>query len=378
MAKDIKTREFKERKIKQLDKPIIYSQRMKDKLINNKDIEVRDNEFEENEVQYATNRVSYSASSATAGGANEIKKDVRLVHNKIRKIRYKDNLVKNSNFTKRKQRAISNNFKKIKTNPVKTKSLKTIENSKKTVKATAETAKKTVHIAKNVIAKAKVVIEKAVQIAISLGKKAILLLKSLGALIVAGGTVSVVIIVLICLIGFLLASPFGLFFADETPINNETLTLESAKTSLTTEVDEKINQIKDEVEHDSFSMETNEIAWKEILTYYAVVSSNREVTSSVMSMNSEEYDRLKEVFWNAVNVDYDTEKYTKTVSSTDKDGNVTTKKVSRTRLKVYVTTKSADEMKAEYNFSDSELKQINEMLSENYNDMWEVVLPTNE
>jgi len=378
MAKDIKTREFKERKIKQLDKPVIYSQRMKDKLINNKDKEVRDNEFEENEVQYATNRVSYSASSATVGGANEIKKDVRLVHNKIRKIRYKDNLVKKNNFTKRKQRAISNNVKKIKTNPVKTKSLKTVENSKKTVKATAETAKKTVHIAKNVITKAKVVIEKAVQIAISLGKKAILLLKSLGALIAAGGTVSVVIIVLICLIGFLLASPFGLFFADETPVTNETLTLESAKASLTTEVDEKINQIKDEVDHDSFNMETNEIAWKEILTYYAVVSSNREVTSSVMSMNSEEYDRLKEVFWNAVNIDYDTEKYTKTVSSTDKDGNVTTKKVSRTRLKVYVTTKTADEIKEKYNFSDSELKQINEMLSENYNDMWEVVLPTNE
>lgn len=378
MAKDIKTREFKERKIKQLDKPIIYSQRMKDKLINNKDREVRDNEFEENEVQYATNRVSYSASSATVGGANEIKKDVRLVHNKIRKIRYKDNLVKKNNFTKRKQRAISNNVKKIKTNPVKTKSLKTVENSKKTVKVTAETAKKTVHLAKNVIAKAKVVIEKAVQIAISLGKKAILLLKSLGALIVAGGTVSVVIIVLICLIGFLLASPFGLFFADETQVTDETLTLESAKTSLTMEVDEKINQIKDEVDHDSFRIEKNEIFWKEILTYYSVVSSNREVTSSVMSMNMEEYDRLKEVFWNAVNVDYDTEKYTKTVSSTDKDGNVTTKKVSRTRLKVYVTTKSADEMKAEYNFSDIELKQINEMLSENYNDMWEVVLPTNE
>lgn len=374
MAKDIKVREFKERRIKQLDKPVIYSQRMKDKLINNRDKQVQDDKMEENEIQYATNRVSYSASNAIVGGANEIKKDVRIVHNKIRKIRYKDNLVKKNNFTKRKQRAISNNVKKIKTNPVQSKSLKTIENSKKTVKATAETAKKTVHIAKNVIVKAKVVIEKAVQIAISLGKKAILLLKSLGALIAAGGTVSVVIIVLICLIGFLLASPFGIFFADETPVTNETSTLESAKTSLTTEVDEKINQIKDEVDHDSFSMETNEIAWKEILTYYAVVSSNREVTSSVMSMNSEEYDRLKEVFWNAVNVDYDTEKYTKTVSSTDKDGNVTTKKVSRTRLKVYVTTKSADEMKEEYNFSDSELKQINEMLSENYNDMWEVVL----
>lgn len=132
------------------------------------------------------------------------------------------------------------------------------------------------------------------------------------------------------------------------------------------------------MDHDSFSIETNEIAWKEILTYYAVVSSNREVTSSVMSMNSEEYDRLKEVFLNAVNIDYDTEKYTKTVSSTDKDGNVTTKKVSRTRLIVYVTTKSADEMKEEYNFSDSELKQINEMLSDDYDDIWGVIIPEYE
>lgn len=374
MAKDIKVREFKEKKIKQLNKPVIYSSRMKDKFINSRDKEVQENELEENEIQYATNRVVYSSNDATVRGANTVKREVNLLHNKIKNIRYKDNLIKKSNLAKGTHRAISNNVKSIKTNPVNSKSLKTIEKGKKGVKASTETAKKTIQATKNVVKKTKVIVEKAIQIAINLAKKVVALLKSLGSLIVAGGTVSVVVIVLICLIGFLLASPFGLFFADETPVMEETMTLSSAKDKLSAEVDEKINQIKDEVDHDSFRIETNEVAWKEILTYYAVVSSNREVSSSVMSMNEEEYERLKEVFWNTVDIDYDTEKYIKTISSTDKDGNTTTKKVSRIRLKVYVTTKSVDEMKEKYNFSDSELKQINEMLSDDYNDMWKVIL----
>jgi len=374
MPKDIKTREFKERKIKQLNKPVIYSQRMKDKLINNKDNEVQNNEFDENEIQYATNRVSYSASDVTVRGANEVKKDVHLLHNKIRNVRYKDNLVKKSNLTKRKHRTVANKVKKIKTNPVKSKSLKTIENGKKGVKATAETAKKTVHIAKNVIAKAKVVIEKAVQIAISLGKKAILLLKSLGALIAAGGTVSVVIIVLICLIGFLLASPFGIFFSSESPVNEDTIILETAMANLESEIDTKIEEIKSEVDYDTIQLEESEINWKEILAFYAVITSNRDSTFDILNMNDTEFQKLKEVFWNIVNVDYETEKYKKTVSTTDKDGNTTTKKVTRIRLKIFVNLKPSEEIIEEYDLSDSEKKQVEELLDEEYNDMWLVVL----
>ena len=211
------------------------------------------------------------------------------------------------------------------------------------------------------------------------GKKAILLLKSLGVLIADGGTVSVVISVVIssnnfctCFILFLLASSFRFFFVGERSVINKTL--ESAKTSLTTEIDEKINQINAEVDNDSFRLDTYDIKWKEILTYYAVTSSNREVTSSLLNMNESEYKRLEKVFWDTVDIDYKTEKYTKTVTSTDKDGNVTKKKLLRKRLIVDVTTKTKEKVNEEYNFSESELKQIEELLSGDYDALWENML----
>ena len=69
--------------------------------------------------------------------------------------------------------------------------------------------------------------------------------------------------------------------------------------------------------------------------------------------------------------DYRTEKYTKTVTKKDKDGNVTKKKVSRKRLIVEVTTKTKAEVNDEYDFTESELKQIEELLSEEYDELWD-------
>ena len=84
-----------------------------------------------------------------------------------------------------------------------------------------------------------------------------------------------------------------------------------------------------------------------------------------------EYKRLEKVFWNVVDIDYRTEKYTKTITKKDKDGNVTKKKVSRKRLIVEVTTKTREEANEEYDFSESELKQIEELLSGEHDELWD-------
>ena len=65
MEKDIKIKQTKEKYIKTLDKSVIYSQRIKDKMIDTKD---KEKDTEENQVQYATDSVTYSAGNITKKG----------------------------------------------------------------------------------------------------------------------------------------------------------------------------------------------------------------------------------------------------------------------------------------------------------------------
>lgn len=367
MAKDIKIKQTKEKTIKTLDKSVIYSQRIKDKMIDTKD---KEKDTEENQVQYATDSVTYSAGNLTKKGTETVEQESLLIYQK-----FKNRKIKEKNITSEQQKKIKkkvdnaiNVGKGIKKKDIKAKDLNLEPNN---IKDAHTTAKETLLKLKMAVAKIGQVIKGTAIVTIITVKNLILLLKGLISLIVAGGIIAVVVILLICLIGLFLISPFGLFFSNESQVTEESITLSYAMEKLNDEVEEEIEEIKEKVSHNSYRLDTFDINWKEILTYYAVTSSNREVTSSLINMNEKEYKRLEKVFWNVVDIDYRTEKYTKTVTKTDKDGNVTKKKVSRKRLIVEVTTKTKAEVNDEYDFTESELKQIEELLSEEYDELWD-------
>jgi len=373
MAKDIKTKPTREKTIKTLDKSVVYSQRMKDKLVTAKDKLNHEKDTEENEVQYATDSITYSVGNVTKRGTEKAEQETRLVYEKFKNRKIKEKIITKEQQKKIKKRADSaiNVGRGIKKKDIKAKDLKLEPNN---IKDAHTTAKETLMKLKMAVAKIGQIVKGTVIATIVTVKNLILLIKGLVSLIVAGGTIAVLVIILICLIGLFFVSPFGLFFSNESEITEESITLSSAMEKLNDEVEEEIEDIKERVNHNSFRLDTFDIKWKEILTYYAVTSSNREVTSSLLNMNESEYKRLEKVFWNTVDIDYKTEKYTKTVTSTDKDGNVTKKKVSRKRLIVEVTTKTREEVNDEYAFSESELKQIEELLSEEYDVLWKRVI----
>ena len=370
MARDIKTKPTREKTIKTLDRSVIYSQKMKDKLVTAKDKLNQEKDAEENEVQYATDSITYSAGNVTKRGTQKAEQETRLVYEKVKNKKIKEKIITSEQKKQIKKRADSaiNVGRGIKKKDIKAKDLKLEPNN---IKDAHTTAKETLLKLKMAVTKIGQLVKGTVIATIVTVKNLILLIKGLVSLIVAGGTIAVVVIILICLIGLFFVSPFGLFFSNESEITEESITLSSTMEKLNNEVEEEINEIKEKVNHNSFRLDTFDIKWKEILTYYAVTSSNREVTSSLLNMNESEYKRLEKVFWNVVDIDYKTEKYTKTVTSTDKDGNVTKKKVSRKRLIVEVKTKAQEEVNEKYDFTESELKQIYELLSGDYDALWE-------
>jgi uncharacterized membrane protein len=82
----------------------------------------------------------------------------------------------------------------------------------------------------------------AVKTTIAMVKAAIAAIKGLVALIAAGGWVAVVIIIVICLIGLLVGSIFGVFFSGEDSGTGRSMP--SVVQELTTEFYDKIEEIK--------------------------------------------------------------------------------------------------------------------------------------
>lgn len=321
MENKIKTKESRKGKIKILDKPKIYTARVKDKVFGNKTIEKEEN----NEINYAENEV-------------------------IRKAKGVTNIASQS--------AINTTKKTLhKTIKPKTKS------TKNKIKQTAMTVKKTEKIAVK-IAKATVKSVKALIQALS----------SLISWIISGGTIAVIIIIILALVAGIFCSAFGMFFSNEVEQTDETITISQAMSDLENEVEDEIDEIIDDVNHNSLRLRRTPIPWKDILSIYSIVTTNREDKYEIIEMNEKNYKKLREIFWDVVSIDYETERYTVTVTSTDSDGNTVKKKKRRTRLIIYVEYLTLEEMIDMYNLNKEEKKQMDELQSEEYEEFWKMIL----
>ena len=197
-------------------------------------------------------------------------------------------------------------------------------------------------------------------------------LSSLISCIAAGGSMAVIIIVILAIIAGVFCSAFGMSFTNEE--NEDSISIITAMERLENEIDEEVEEIKDNVSYNSFRMEDSEINWKDILTVYSVYTTNREEFHDITVMNLENYEKLREIFWKVVDVDYTTEKYTVTVTSTDSEGNTVKKKKRRTRLIVTVECMELSEMIKVFRLNDEEKRQIVEIQRNEYDEMWDMIL----
>lgn len=265
---------------------------------------------------------------------------------------------------------------------------KTIKTAGKTAKSTAKAAQKSAQAtakaaklaaqASKAAAKAAVQATKlAVKATIAMVKAAIAAIKGLVALIAAGGWVAVVIIIVICLIGLLVGSIFGVFFSGEDSGTGYTMPMAIAE--INTEFQKKITEHTNNNAHDDVQMTGCKAAWKDVLAVYAVkINTDPDNPSEVATMDESKKELLRTVFWDMTKIEVKVESKTFTVVTVTDDGNgnlvETEETVTRAVLYITVTHKTADEMAAQYGFSQTQKDQLKELLSPEYADMWSAVL----
>lgn len=194
---------------------------------------------------------------------------------------------------------------------------------------------------------------------------AVATVRSLTPLLTAGGGVIFAVVLVLCLAGALVMSPLGIFFSGRDNGGQQTDTISAVVQELNQEYDARLDEIRANASYDAESLIGSRAPWPEILAVYAVkTTSDLANGQEVVTMNDEKKALLKQVFWDMNELT----SFTSTVPGEgDDDEDIIT-------LHITATAKTADEMADIYGFSFDQRRQLNELLSDGYREMWDDVL----
>ena len=358
----IKTKEVIKGTIKTLDKSVIGLERTKDALVNIKEksenaysSDSNVNEYASNKVELASNRTS---DEIVAKFNSSGKKAVITTKDNIIKSKDKIKNIKTKLTEKRKINTTKKAVKGIKTaNRVAAQQTKQV--AKQTVKASQRAKKLAIETAKRTAKGIKV----AVKATISTVKAIIVGTKALISALIAGGWVALVIIILICLIGLLCNSIFGIFFSSEDTGNSTTMN--TVVQEINTEMSNKIQNIQDTNIHDDYVLETDRAEWKEVLAIYSAKITNGDNATDVITIDDSKKTELKKIFWDMHEVSFEVK---------DELSEDPLEKETQKILYITISSKSLEDMMREYNFTPIQKTQVSDLLSDEYSTMWSSVV----
>lgn len=384
--KDIKKKESK-KDIKVLDKAAGLAKVTKNATVHTKqqvqnlsdDARITPSEYAEDKVKYMAEAVAEGTGKAAKQTVNNIYDGGYRLYTEIRRTRKEAESARSVAETLHK--SIKTGRQSIKTAQHTTKTTvktaqQTAKAAKKTAEATAKSSKMAAQAARQAAQatyKAAVITAKAVAAAV---KAAIAGIKALAAAIAAGGFVSVVIIIIICIIALIAGSCFGIFFIGED--TGSGITLQNVISEINNEYEAKITEIKNSNTYDVLEMSGN-VVWPEVLSVYAVkIAGDPKNPQEVVSMDENKKRILTDIFWTMNAITHSTETKTENVATEtdDVNGNVVETIESKTRTYLYIRVihKSVDEMAEQYGFSEIQKEQLSELLSEDNKKMWNGVL----
>ena len=187
--------------------------------------------------------------------------------------------------------------------------------------------------------------------------------RSLAAAMMAGGSTVLSMVLVICLIGLLIASPFGIFFSGED--SGTGYTMLEAVTMLNAEFTDRIEQIKAENPHDELDMDNAGSAamianWRDVLAVYAVrTTTDNASPDEVATLTEEKMEILREIFWDMNAITYWTE-----IVPGGKD------EADTVILHIIVTIKTHLQMADECKFNTEQRRLLEELMQPKYQELF--------
>ena len=187
--------------------------------------------------------------------------------------------------------------------------------------------------------------------------------RSLAAAMMAGGSTVLSMVLVICLIGLLIASPFGIFFSGED--SGTGYTMPEAVTMLNAEFTDRIEQIKVDNPYDELDMDNAGSAamvanWRDVLAIYAVrTTMDAASPDEVATLTEEKLDILRQIFWDMNAISY----WVETISGDEDESDTVI-------LHITVTVKDHLQMAEEYHFTAEQKKLLEELVQPEYEELF--------
>ena len=336
----IKLKETSKKAIKTLDKSLIVGNKFKNNLVTSKErIDNIGKEDEESTFNQLNDSFSIKGTNSLIDTFNKNGRDAVL------RTKKKINTVK-SKINNQKGKGIKQNKVKIKViNNTEDNSTKNLNNNlgkiKKIKRDIISVSKKTFNSSKKII------------------KGLIEAFKTLIDLLFASSWIIMIVIVIICIIGLICTSTFGIFFANET--NNRSMS--SVISEINNDINTKIELIKNATIYDDISIDTTYSNFKDVIAIYSVkFSDDKSSNNIILELDEDNVSKLKQVFWKMNNISY------KVIS--EKYFNEEGKEIEENILHINFDIKSREEIMQEYDFTEEQQHQVEDLLSSQYDVLW--------
>ena len=187
--------------------------------------------------------------------------------------------------------------------------------------------------------------------------------RSLIAALMAGSSTVVSLVLVICLIGLLVASPFGIFFSGEN--SGTGYTMPEAVSTLNSEFAARIERIKAENPYDELDMDNASSAamisnWRDVLAIYAVRTTTDDASpDEVATLTGEKMEILRGIFWDMNTISYWIEAIP---GGEDEDDTII--------LHITVRVKDHLQMADEYHFNAGQRKLLEELIQPEYQELF--------
>ena len=182
--------------------------------------------------------------------------------------------------------------------------------------------------------------------------------KALVMAIAAGGWIAVVIILVICMVGFIFVSPLGIFFSGEGKRGEQTIP--QVVLELTNEYYDRFELLKHNHVHDVLDINGSmSLDWTAMLAVYAVqVNSDPLDPTEVVTMDKKKIDKLRKILYEMNNFTY----------------SITSNAEHLRTLTVNVAVLSPAQMADLHRFNREQREQLDELLSPGYAALWAQLL----
>ena len=242
----------------------------------------------------------------------------------------------------------------------------TVKTAQRSAQATVKATQRAVQTARATAKAAAATAKATAKATVAAIKAAIAAMQELIAAIAAGGWVVIVVVLVICMIGLLIASPFGIFFSDGGG-SPDAASPTAVIAQINSEYADKLSALQAGRTYDRVEIQGGPPSWPDVFAVFAAKTAGGADGAQVSVLDTDTVEKLRAVFW-------DMTKITTAEADVEHPAVGDTAAWTEKVLTITVTPRTTDDMRVFYAFTDQQNAALDELLATGSRDMWNNLL----